>query len=124
MTPSPLQFLSLLDPSEGALFNIETYSDAATNGTRPEPEPLPRRFPGKSLDHVECLFPTRVSLKEVGVGCPVTSQSRRSMPCTASNPLRLAPAQQNKSREPDSRLRRKRSARSAGSAAHQPHNRR
>jgi hypothetical protein len=63
MTHPALEFLTLLDPSPTARFNIETYTDGKR---RPLPDRLIYRFATKSFKDVEALLPQLKSLNAQG----------------------------------------------------------
>lgn len=68
MTHPCLTFLDILDPRQGARFNIETYTDLSKGKPKPRPDPLLARFPGKTRSQVEVLIPELESLNAAGAG--------------------------------------------------------
>lgn len=63
MTHRAMEFLRLLDPSPGARFNIETYTDKKD---KPKPDPLYNRFAERSHEQVEQLLPELEALNLEG----------------------------------------------------------
>jgi putative DNA primase/helicase len=64
-----LEFLSYLDPSPNATFNIECYTDSPKdNKKKPKPDPLLWRHPNLTLDQVEHLIPELEAHNEKGAG--------------------------------------------------------
>jgi hypothetical protein len=68
MTHPCLIFLDLLDPKQGARFNIETYTDLPKGVEKPRPDPLLHRFPNRTRDEVEALIPELQRLNAAGAG--------------------------------------------------------
>jgi len=66
MAHPALDFLTLLDPSPDARFNVETLTDVAKGETRPSPDPLQQRFPNFSAKAVEGLLPRLTEINRQG----------------------------------------------------------
>ena len=67
MHPS-IEFLSHLDPTQDATFNIECYTDTPKGVNKPEPDPLHRRYPNQTIEQVERLIPELETLNKQGAG--------------------------------------------------------
>lgn len=63
---SALEFLSLLDPSPEATFNIETYTDVPKGTAKPKPDPLGRWFANRTIAQVGALIPKFEALNAEG----------------------------------------------------------
>ena len=61
-----IEFLTLLDPSPVARFNIETFTDLPKGVSKPDTDPLLHRFPNQTRDQVEALIPHLERLNEAG----------------------------------------------------------
>jgi len=61
-----LAFLSLLDSSAGATFNIECYTDSPSGIKKPKPDPLLRRHANLSIHDAEVLIPELEALNANG----------------------------------------------------------
>lgn len=61
-----LAFLTLLDPSPGATFNVETFTDVPKGAPKPKPDPLCRRFANLTLSGVAELLPELEKLNAAG----------------------------------------------------------
>lgn len=59
-------FLSHLDPSPDATFNIETFTDLPKGKPKPQPDPLCRRFANLSLAEVAEIIPELENLNRSG----------------------------------------------------------
>lgn len=68
MTERALTFLRTLDQSPDASFNIECYTDVPSGGVKPQPDPLVRRFPNKTLAEVRKLIPELEVANAKGAG--------------------------------------------------------
>jgi hypothetical protein len=68
MAHPAISFLGLLDPSRGAQFNIETYTDVPKGGSKPKPDVLAKRFPGLTIIDVEEVLPKLETLNARGAG--------------------------------------------------------
>lgn len=63
-----ITFLRALDPSEGAKFNIECYTDVLKGAEKPRPDPLARNFAALSLENVKNLLHRLGVLNRKGAG--------------------------------------------------------
>ena len=61
-------FLSALDPSPTATFNIEHYTDTPKGGHKPQPDPLIRRYANRTRAEVTDLVPTLEAINSKGAG--------------------------------------------------------
>ena len=66
-----LEFLTQLDPSPAATFNIECYTDVPKGSDKPQPDPLVRRYPNKRIDEVKALLPELEALNDKGAAIHV-----------------------------------------------------
>jgi len=63
-----LEFLSRLDDSSNATFNIEHYTDLPKGEKKPYPDPLAGRYANLTLAEVEALIPRLHAINEKGAG--------------------------------------------------------
>jgi hypothetical protein len=68
MTHAAIIFLHALDPSPGAKFNVESYTDGPKGAAKPKPDLLISRRAGLSLGEVASLIPTLEELNAQGAG--------------------------------------------------------
>jgi putative DNA primase/helicase len=69
MTQHPaIEFLSHLDPSPNARFNIEHYTDVPKGTPKPKPDPLAGRYADLTLADVEMLLPALHEVNKRGAG--------------------------------------------------------
>lgn len=61
-----IEFLSLLDPTPSATFNIETYTDLPKGAMKPKPDPLCNRYANLSLAQVEDIIEAIDALNAAG----------------------------------------------------------
>ena len=61
-----LEFLSLLDPTPNATFNIETFTDLPKGAVKPKPDPLCRRYANLSLEGISGMLAQLEALNEAG----------------------------------------------------------
>ena len=70
-----LEFLSLLDPTPNATFNIETFTDLPKRAVKPKPDPLCRRYANLSLEDVSEILAQLEVLNEAGAAvCVAVNQ--------------------------------------------------
>ena len=61
-------FLSALDPSTTATFNIEHYTDTPKGGHKPQPDPLNGRYANRTRAEMTDLVPTLEDINSKGAG--------------------------------------------------------
>jgi P4 family phage/plasmid primase-like protien len=61
-----LNFLSLLDPTTSATFNIETFTDLPKGAVKPKPDPLCNRYANLTLADVSSTIPQLEELNAAG----------------------------------------------------------
>ena len=71
MNPT-LEFLSFLDPSPSATYNIETFTDLPKGAVKPKPDPLCTRHANLSLEGVSEIIAKLEALNEAGAAVYVT----------------------------------------------------
>jgi putative DNA primase/helicase len=63
-----IEFLTSLDQTLGATFNIEHYSDLPKGQSKPDPDPLKGRYANLTLAEVEKLLPRLQEINDQGAG--------------------------------------------------------
>jgi hypothetical protein len=61
-----IDFLTHLDPSPSATFNVETFSDLAKGADKPKPDPLCRRYANLTRSRVAEIIPELEDLNAAG----------------------------------------------------------